>query len=293
MTKKGSTALHAYLREHRSQFGTSRRLAAHAEETQFFSDEANYARGVDSYLDLFEHHRARVQQQQSFIIFEKSATYFTEPRAPMRLKSLLPHDTTKLVVITIDPADRAYSWYQHARHHNDSAALAHSFHEIVALNLSTSIASAEAARRLRRRCLDPGVYHKHLRRWLIHFSARQLHIVDGEALRTRPAQLMHELQRFAGLSGERVLDYARLLEYDAQKRFFCFRRGLRGLSEPKRRCLGSSKGRRYPPMAHETRALLRAFYTEHNALLLHMLKRYRLNVPGWLESNSSSSSRQT
>lgn len=47
---------------------------------------------------------------QSKMIFEKSATYFTHSLAPERIRVLLPD--VKLVVILADPIKRAYSWYQ-------------------------------------------------------------------------------------------------------------------------------------------------------------------------------------
>ena len=46
----------------------------------------------------------------SHVLFEKSATYFTHPQAPLRAYTLLPE--AKLIVILHDPIKRAYSWYQ-------------------------------------------------------------------------------------------------------------------------------------------------------------------------------------
>ena len=46
----------------------------------------------------------------SHVLFEKSATYFTHPQAPLRVYTLLPE--AKLIVILHDPIKRAYSWYQ-------------------------------------------------------------------------------------------------------------------------------------------------------------------------------------
>lgn len=73
------------------------------EETQFFTN--NYLNGVDWYLSLFEDH---VNSRKIF--FEKSANYFSEPKAPLRIKSLLKD--VKIIALTIDPVQRAYSWYQ-------------------------------------------------------------------------------------------------------------------------------------------------------------------------------------
>ena len=44
------------------------------------------------------------------VMFEKSATYFDMEESPRRAHALLPN--AKLISILIDPAKRAYSWYQ-------------------------------------------------------------------------------------------------------------------------------------------------------------------------------------
>jgi len=43
-------------------------------------------------------------------LFEKSANYFDTETAPKRAAALLPR--AKIISILINPADRAYSWYQ-------------------------------------------------------------------------------------------------------------------------------------------------------------------------------------
>lgn len=46
----------------------------------------------------------------SDFLFEKSANYFDGELVPYRVHSLLPK--IKIICILIDPAKRAYSWYQ-------------------------------------------------------------------------------------------------------------------------------------------------------------------------------------
>ena len=46
----------------------------------------------------------------SEVLFEKSATYFDNSLVPMRVHALLPH--AKIICILVNPARRAYSWYQ-------------------------------------------------------------------------------------------------------------------------------------------------------------------------------------
>ena len=48
--------------------------------------------------------------RRSRLVFEKSAGYFDSELAPQRIHALLPH--VKLICILLNPARRAYSWYQ-------------------------------------------------------------------------------------------------------------------------------------------------------------------------------------
>jgi hypothetical protein len=99
--KTGTTALHKYLSIHPQL--KANEMTSEFEETQFFSK--NYFLGIDWYLSLFEK-----KDNSSIMFFEKSATYFTEPLAPIRIRSF--KKKMKLAFITINPVDRAYSWYQ-------------------------------------------------------------------------------------------------------------------------------------------------------------------------------------
>jgi hypothetical protein len=67
----------------------------------------NYFKGVEWYLSLFS---PPVANKSAQIYFEKSANYFTESKTPNRIKKLIANP--KFVIITIDPVDRAYRWYQ-------------------------------------------------------------------------------------------------------------------------------------------------------------------------------------
>lgn len=79
--------------------------AENFEEPQFFSTQ--YHRGLDWYLSLFDNSSSL----PNTILFEKSANYFSHSKAPIRIRSLFK-DNVKLIILTIDPALRAYSWYQ-------------------------------------------------------------------------------------------------------------------------------------------------------------------------------------
>jgi len=59
------------------------------------------------------------------------------------------------------------------------------------------------------RCLNPGKYSQHLERWLSYYPPQQLHIIDGDQLRSNPVETMNELQRF--LKIQPPFDYSKHL----------------------------------------------------------------------------------
>ena len=56
------------------------------------------------YMDFFP------TPKDGTVLFEKSAGYFDSSATRLRLSSLIPD--VLIVIVLIDPADRAYSWYQ-------------------------------------------------------------------------------------------------------------------------------------------------------------------------------------
>lgn len=72
------------------------------EEAQFFGG-SSYPKGVEWYRQLFA-------GKNSSLLFEKSANYFDNPRAAEAVHHLIPD--AKIIVILIDPTERAFSWFQ-------------------------------------------------------------------------------------------------------------------------------------------------------------------------------------
>ena len=93
------------------------------EELQFYSTDAFYESGWEHYADYFP------PTNSTKFNFEKSATYFTSSLAPMRMASLLPRAV--LIIILRDPAERAYSWYQHQKAHGVKEANNFTFLEVL------------------------------------------------------------------------------------------------------------------------------------------------------------------
>ncbi|XP_074848061.1 bifunctional heparan sulfate N-deacetylase/N-sulfotransferase 4 isoform X2 [Carettochelys insculpta] len=107
------------------------------------------------------------------------------------------------------------------------------------------------------------------------YSWYQLLIIDGQQLRSDPATVMDEVQKFLGVSPH--YNYSEALTFDPQKGFWC-----QLLEGGKTKCLGKSKGRKYPPMDQEARAFLSSYYRDHNVELSKLLHRLGQPLPYWL-----------
>ncbi|XP_047922444.2 bifunctional heparan sulfate N-deacetylase/N-sulfotransferase 4 [Anser cygnoides] len=261
--KTGTTALYLFLLMHPSIISNLPSPKTF-EEVQFFNGN-NYHKGIDWYMDFFP----TPSNITTNLLFEKSANYFHSEEAPKRAASLIPK--AKIITILIDPSDRAYSWYQHQRSHEDPAALKFNFYEVIT---SGHWAPSEI-RTLQKRCLTPGWYAVHIERWLTHYPASQLLIIDGQQLRSDPATVMDEVQKFLGVTPH--YNYSEALTFDPQKGFWC-----QLLEGGKTKCLGKSKGRKYPPMDQESRAFLSSYYRDHNVELSKLLHRLGQPLPSWL-----------
>uniref|UniRef100_A0A914ZHT9 [heparan sulfate]-glucosamine N-sulfotransferase n=2 Tax=Parascaris univalens TaxID=6257 RepID=A0A914ZHT9_PARUN len=266
--KTGSTALATYLALH-PNCTTNNPIPSSFEELQFFGG-ANYGRGILWYMEQF--HNKTLPQHT--IIFEKSATYFDNTDAPRLAAALLPK--ADIIVILLDPAIRAYSWYQHMRARNDSTALTHSLIEILNANASDAL----PLRKLRQRCVSPGRYAHHLDRWLDVYPLSQIHVIDGETLRHNPAAVLQSVIVSLRLP---EFSFEEILKFDEKKGFFCVRSNRAGGNK----CLGASKGRKYAPMDEKLRARLDAVFREDNIALNKLLTRYDLPVPKWLRTQLS------
>ncbi|XP_028660825.2 bifunctional heparan sulfate N-deacetylase/N-sulfotransferase 4 [Erpetoichthys calabaricus] len=261
--KTGTTALYLFLIMHPSITSNFPSLKTF-EEVQFFNGN-NYHKGIDWFMDFFP----VPSNITTDFLFEKSANYFSAEEAPKRAAALIPK--SKIITLLINPSDRAYSWYQHQRAHEDHAAIKYTFYEVITAGHH---APAEL-RALQNKCLLPGWYAVHIERWLTFFPPTQLLIIDGQQLRNDPAAVMDELQKFLGVSP--YYNYSQALTYDPQKGFWC-----QLLEGGRTKCLGKSKGRKYSPMDAESREFLSRYYKDHNIELSKLLHRLGQPLPSWL-----------
>ncbi|XP_075011465.1 bifunctional heparan sulfate N-deacetylase/N-sulfotransferase 2 isoform X2 [Calonectris borealis] len=269
--KTGTTAVHFFLTMHpavTSNFPSPSTF----EEIQFFNGP-NYHKGIDWYMEFFP----IPSNASTDFMFEKSANYFDTEVVPKRGAALLPR--AKIITVLINPADRAYSWYQHQRAHNDPVALNYTFYQVI----SAKSQAPQELRNLQSRCLLPGWYSTHLERWLTYYPSGQLLIVDGQELRHNPASVMDNIQKFLGVTP--LFNYTQALRFDEAKGFWC-----QLLDGGKTKCLGKSKGRKYPDMDSSSRLFLRDFYREHNIELSKLMNRLGQPLPTWLREELQNSS---
>ncbi|XP_036095634.1 bifunctional heparan sulfate N-deacetylase/N-sulfotransferase 1 isoform X4 [Molossus molossus] len=264
--KTGTTALYQFLGAH-SDLSSNYPSPDTFEEIQFFNGH-NYHKGIDWYMEFFP----IPSNTTSDFYFEKSANYFDSEVAPRRAAALLPK--AKVLTILINPADRAYSWYQHQRAHDDPVALKYTFHEVITAGPDASL----KLRALQNRCLVPGWYATHIERWLSAFHTNQILVLDGKLLRTEPAKVMDTVQKFLGVTN--TMDYHKTLAFDPKKGFWC-----QLLEGGKTKCLGKSKGRKYPEMDLDSRAFLKDYYRDHNIELSKLLYKMGQTLPTWLRED--------
>jgi heparan sulfate N-deacetylase/N-sulfotransferase NDST2 len=159
--------------------------------------------------------------------------------------------------------------FKHMRYHNDAIAINFSFYDILTLNIQKNNKVNKTVlnemKKLRNRCLDPGLYYKHLMIWLKHFTPKQIIVIDGKNLTYQPVKILNELQTF--LNVDYYLDYKNLLKYNKRKGFFCVK------TSSVVKCLGSSKGKKYPKLDDLSQGYLNHFYNESNKKFHTLLKR--------------------
>ncbi|XP_036431550.1 bifunctional heparan sulfate N-deacetylase/N-sulfotransferase 1 [Colossoma macropomum] len=262
--KTGTTALYLFLGMHPDLISNYPSKETF-EEIQFFNGH-NYHRGIDWYMEYFP----LPSNTSSDYYFEKSASYFDSEVAAARAAALLPK--AKIVTVLINPAERAYAWYQHQRAHDDPVALKYSFHDVITASHSSPV----KLRILQSRCLAPGWYAVHLERWLTHYHSSQIMVVDGQMLKTEPASVMDKVQKFLGLVN--AINYHKILAFDPKKGFWC-----QLLEGGKTKCLRKSKGKRYSDMDSESQVFLREYYRDHNIELSKLLYRMGQPLPSWLK----------
>ncbi len=241
--KAGTTALYAYLRWHPGIGGPSWK------EVSFF--DRHYRRGEAWYRGHFPNAlRGWIAERSNgrpLVVGEASPSYMFHPLAPQRVHDLVPD--VRLIALLRNPADRAYSHYQHE----------------VALGrepLSFEQALDAEEERLRgevERMTDDSSYFSHewwdhtylargryaeqLERWFAVFPREQLLVVPSADLDDRPGETYAGILEHVGVETHELDCYPRLFR------------------------------REYSAMSPETRERLADYYAEPNRRLSELLGR--------------------
>ncbi|HEU4753558.1 MAG TPA: sulfotransferase domain-containing protein [Armatimonadota bacterium] len=206
--KGGTTSLYEYLAAHPCVG------PAAIKEVHFF--DLKWDRGVSWYRAQFptaqEKRRAEQATGQPFLTGEATPYYLYHPPAAERAFSVVP--AARLIVMLRNPADRAYSHYQHERRAGREPL---SFEEALEREVERLAEEPEAmtgraefsSGRRRHSYLARGRYAEQLERWLARFPREQLLILNSERFYADPAAATEQACRFLGLPPPAQAEYPR------------------------------------------------------------------------------------
>uniref|UniRef100_A0A1I8F124 Sulfotransfer_1 domain-containing protein n=1 Tax=Macrostomum lignano TaxID=282301 RepID=A0A1I8F124_9PLAT len=214
-------------------------VAAARSEIHYFDKTDRLRRGLSWYRGQMPHSRPG-----QFTI-EKTPAYFVTEAAPRLARRQLGANLRLLLIL--------------ARPRDPGAGRP-------ARPLERLVLSGSGRVNPRSRMIQTSVYHRHLRRWLRHFPADRLHIVDGDRLIGEPHEELRLVEQFLSLPS--FLNRPEQFVFNSTKGFYC----VRGRRQ-RQRCLGSEKGRQHPPVSPVTLAKLRAYFEPHNLRLAELTGR--------------------
>ena len=131
---------------------------------------------------------------------------------------------------------------------------------------------------IKSRCLEPGIYHKHINLWLSKFSSNNLYLIDSHEFVEKPYEYLNDLQHFFEL--KTFLDYKNIMAFSEKKGFYCLK-----YNTTKPICLGPGKGRNYSNIDENSRKFLQMYYKKSNIVLKSLLKKNGYKIPSWLENS--------
>ncbi|OWF49373.1 heparan sulfate glucosamine 3-O-sulfotransferase 1-like [Mizuhopecten yessoensis] len=233
--KAGTGALRHFLDLHPDVITASK-------EPNFFS--FRYENGFDWYNKLMPLSR------EGQITVEKSSNNFHHEQAPGRTFEF--NSTIKLIVVVREPVERAISDYTQRVINNRSRR---KFEDSV-FNFRTGEINREYI------CIRPSLYHTNLQRWLKYFPMSQIHIVDGENLKSNPYEEVYKVEEFLGLSHQVKREQ---FVFNATKGFFCFR------TSSMVECLRDNKGRQHILIDPELKDRLKRYFRPLNELFFRQI----------------------
>jgi len=183
VAKSGSTSLAQFIQRHSQIF------VASVKETDFFSWDIEYKKGIAYYSD---YHFGQCHHQA---IGEASVSYFTSEIARDRIAQDLPASSHRFIVILRDPVKRAYSQYLMARFRHRTEEM--SFRDVV-LN-DRERRSIVLNGRFTASFLWPSEYGTLLESWKVKFPEGKFLFLRSDQLRDNPAATYEAVVKFLGV----------------------------------------------------------------------------------------------
>jgi hypothetical protein len=183
--KCGTSSLAAWLRDHPQVYFAERK------ELHFFSNDENWARGLDWYADHF------ANAGDATAIGEATPHYMNFPEAIDRLGAVLPD--AKLIVCLRDPVERTYSSYRHLFYRR--AGEDRPFRRAIEdeLRERSGLPEPGHCHHLQLRYLVQGRYLEQIELLLARFPRSALHVMLLDDMEADPKQAFAGVCRFLGI----------------------------------------------------------------------------------------------
>jgi hypothetical protein len=241
----------ASLRKHPDIVGPSRGedFVILGKEVHFF--DKRFHEDLDWYRSFFplaaRQERAR-RRGRNLVAGESTPYYLFHPEVPARVAASIPD--VRLIALLRNPADRAYSHYQHRVRAGREKLSFEKALRAEERRLAGTDDLIEIDRKYRRHHFHRayfrrGLYAEQLERWFEHFPREQLLIIRAEDYFARTAEIHDEVLQFLGVRPKQL----------------------------KKVIHRNNASLYYPPMDPGVRAELEARYAEPNARLERLLGR--------------------
>ena len=237
--KSGTSALVSWLNLHPQ-------IVAHRGEVNFFNLEQNYKKGFSWYRN------AMPKSHQYQITIESSPRYFILPDVPKRVRAM--NSSIKLLLIVREPVSRLISDYIHGLRHYEISGT-ESFRSLLTIS-ADEINSGSPL-------LQPSLYATQLSRWLQYFPKNQIHVVNGDILRSNPSSELILVEQFLNVKSNLT---EKDFYWNKLRKSFCTTRGKTDLTR-KDGCLNLGKGeshKKYSAIDDEFKLKLANWLREKN-----------------------------
>ena len=209
-------------------------------EVHFFDKITNYRKGYRWYLQQMPN------SLPNQITVEKTAMYYAVPEVPQRVHQM--NSSIKLLFVVRDPISRTVSDYLHMHTVYTLRKMKYKTFEEMAINPATGHLNLDFY------AIQRSLYYHYLWRWLEYFPLSQIHIVDGDKLKTHPWEVMSGIEKFLGVRKFYDKSYFYM---NPDRGFYCI--NLSGI-----RCLPKSKGREHPEIEASVLKKLKNYFQEEN-----------------------------